>query len=325
MPIIHNTYYYTFMKCLVTGGAGFIGSHIQDNLIELGHDVAVVDNLRSGKKENLNSKTQFFEVDVTKKDALNEVFVQFQPEVVFHLAAQNEVPYSMEHPFEDEQMNIVGMMNLCESAVKNGTKKIIYSNTGGAFYGDVPDSALPIKEDQPVTKPTSFYGVSKGSAESYLKLYGNLHGLQWVSLRYSNVYGPRQAGNGEAGVIAIFTSKMLSGEAPTINGQGEHTRDYVYVGDVVEANIKALDFEGSDYFNIATGGETSNLEVFQTIENELNSGMKANFGPNRPGDALHVYLDPGKAQEKLGWRSQVSFADGVKKTVEYYRKAASGE
>jgi UDP-glucose 4-epimerase len=311
------------MKCLVTGGAGFIGSHIVDRLIDLGHEVAVIDNLRSGKKENLHQNAQFFEVDVTDKPSLEKTFDEFKPEVVFHLAAQNEVPYSMEHPFEDEQMNIVGMMNLCEASAKIGVKKIVYSNTGGAYYGDVTENALPIKEDQPILKPTSFYGVSKASAELYLKLYGNLHNFQWVSLRYSNVYGPRQAGNREAGVIAIFTSKMLAGEVPTINGQGEHTRDYVYVGDVVEANVKALEFAGSDYFNISTGTETSNLEVFQAIENELKTGKQPNFGPNRPGDAQHVYLDPFKAAEKLDWQAKVNFAEGVKRTVEYYAKKLS--
>jgi UDP-glucose 4-epimerase len=311
------------MKCLVTGGAGFIGSHLVDKLIELEHEVAVVDNLRSGKKENLNPKAKFYEVDVTDKTALEKAFAEFKPEVVFHLAAQNEVPFSMDHPYEDEQMNIVGMMNLCEVSAKNGTKKIIYSNTGGALYGEVPVEDIPIKEDQPILKPTSFYGVSKGSAETYLKLYGYLNNLSWVSLRYANVYGPRQDGNKEAGIVAIFTTKMLKNEVPSINGNGEHTRDYIYVGDVVEANIKALNYAQNDYFNVSTGSQTSNLEVFDTIGSALNSRFKANFGPSRPGDPLKNALDPSKAEAKLGWKAQISFKEGVKKTIEYYQKGTN--
>lgn len=307
------------MKCLVTGGAGFIGSHIVDRLIELNHQVAVVDNLRSGKKENLNPKAKFYEVDVTNKEILEATFLEWKPEAVFHLAAQNEVPFSMDHPFEDQQMNIVGMMNLCQAAIKSGTPKIIYSNTGGALYGEVPMEDIPIKEDHPILKPTSFYGVSKGSAETYLKLYGYLNNLQWVSLRYANVYGPRQAGNKEAGIVAIFVAKILQKEVPTINGQGEHTRDYVYVGDVVEANIKALEHRENDYFNISTGTQTSNLEVFNTIGKVLGIDFRPNFGPNRPGDPLKNALDPSKARLKLSWQAQVSFKDGVQKTVEYYQ------
>lgn len=303
----------------MTGGAGFIGSHLQDKLIELGHEVAIVDNFRSGKKENLNPKASFFEVSVTNKQELDQVFQNFKPEAVFHLAAQNEVPYSMDHPFEDEQINIVGTMNLLEACVANGVKKIIYSNTGGAFYGEVPEDKMPVKEDELVLKPTSFYGVSKQAAELYLKLYGNLHNLSWVSLRYANVYGPRQDGNKEAGVVAIFTQKLLNKEQPTINGNGQHTRDYIYIGDVVEANLKALENTCNDYFNISTGVQTSNLEVFETVESEFQTGFKPNFGPDRPGDVLKNALDPKKTKEKLNWEAKNNFAQGVKLTVNYYK------
>lgn len=310
------------MKCLVTGGAGFIGSHIQDKLLELGHEVAIVDNLRSGKRGNISPKSKFFEVDVTNISDLEKAFVEFNPDLVFHLAAQNEVPYSMTHPFEDQNINIVGMMNLLELAHKYKVKKIIYSNTGGAFYGEVPEDALPITEDRLPEKPTSFYGVSKLCAEIYLKLYGNLYQIPWVSLRYANVYGPRQEGNKEAGVVAIFTEKLFKKEPPTINGDGKHTRDYVFVGDVVDANIKAIDFSENDSFNIATGVETSTQSVFDLIEGELKTGIKPNYGPVRLGDPSRSCLSPKKAKDKLSWEPQVSFEKGVEITIKYYLQSS---
>lgn len=306
------------MRCLVTGGAGFIGSHLVDKLIGLDHEVAGLDNFRSGKQENLKSQAKFYQVDIVDMKAVDSAVGEFSPEVIFHLAAQNEVPYSMDHPLEDLEINILGTLNLLEAARKIGIKQFIYSNTGGAFYGDVPEEKLPIGEDEPIIKPTSFYGVSKGCAESYVKLYGSLSNIKWVSLRYSNVYGPRQAGNKESGVVAIFTEKLLKGEQPTINGTGFNTRDYVYVMDVVDANIKAMEFLGSDYFNISTGARTSNIEVFETIEGRIKSGLKPNFGPPRAGDALHNSLSPKKAKEKLGWEAKTDFNRGVHLTVQYY-------
>lgn len=307
------------MKCLVTGGAGFIGSHIQDKLISLGHTVAIVDNLRSGKKENLNPKSTFFEVDIRDKQKLPQVFSKFKPDVVFHLAAQNEVPYSMDHPDEDLDINIAGMLNLLECCRKYKTKKVIYSNTGGALYGEVEVNDLPVSEDFKLNHPTSYYGVSKLSAEYYLKLYGQIHNLSWVSLRYANVYGPRQEGNREAGIVAIFTHKMLSGEVPTINGNGSHTRDYVFVGDVVDANIAALKYNKNDYINISTGKRVSNIVVFKEIDKHLKTKMTPKFGPNRPGDPLHNCLSPKKAKKLLNWKAKFSFSQGVKKTLAYYQ------
>ncbi|MBI2601271.1 NAD-dependent epimerase/dehydratase family protein [Candidatus Daviesbacteria bacterium] len=307
------------MRSLVTGGAGFIGSHIQDKLLELGHDVAVVDNLSSGKKEYINPQAKLFEIDITNGRELKKAAEQFHPDFVFHLAAQVEVPYSMTHPLEDQNINIVGTINLLEAVKELGVKKVIYSNTGGAFYGDVDQSELPIDEDCKVLKPTSFYGVSKQCAESYLKLYGNLYNIPWVSLRYANVYGPRQEGNKEAGVVAIFTTKLLNGDTPTINGDGKHTRDYVFVMDVVEANIKAMEYSGSDYCNISTGVETSTQEVFDTLKEYLKSSITPNYGPPRAGDAFRVCLSPKKAGEKLDWKATTNFKDGVKKTVDFYQ------
>lgn len=312
------------MKLLVTGGAGFIGSHIVDRLVELDHEVAILDSLRSGKLENINPKAKFYKGDIRDAEFLKSTFAEFLPEVIFHLAAQNDVPTSMENPYEDQDINIVGMMKLMDAAYELGVKKVIYTNTGGAFYGDVPEEHLPIKEDEPPLLPTSYYGVSKLCAEYYLRLYGNMYKIPWVSLRYSNVYGPRQDGNKEAGVVAIFTTKLLNNETPTINGDGSHTRDYVYVGDVVEANVKALDYDTSGindpYFNIATGVEVSNLEVFETIAGELGKEIKPNFGPERPGDTKSNSLDPSKAEKLLGWRAEKDFKEGVKLTVEHYRQ-----
>lgn len=307
------------MKLLVTGGAGFIGSHLVDKLIDLEHEVAVVDNLKTGKKENVNPKASFFEVDIIDKENLGKVFNDFKPEIVFHLAAQNEVPYSMDHPFEDARVNILGTMNVLESSKVVGVKKIIYSNTGGAFYGDVEKGDLPIKEDQIINKPTSFYGVSKLSAEYYLKLFSNLYEIIGISLRYSNVYGPRQQGNKEAGVVAIFTQNLLKGKKPVVFGDGTNTRDYIFVSDVVDANIKALDFNQTNYFNISTGVRTSVMEVFYAIEENLKSGLQPELAPPRKGDPSHNSLDPKKAKDILNWEPKVGFKEGIKKTTDYYK------
>ena len=183
------------MKCLITGGAGFIGSHVQDKLIKLGHHVIIVDNLRSGKKANLNPVSEFYKLDIRSAEKILDIFKTTRPEAVFHLAAQNEVSYSMAYPVEDTQINVLGMLNILEASKSVCVQKIIYSNTGGAYYGDVPEPDLPITEDHPVSFPTSFYGVSKAAAEQYLKVYSHIYGLSYVSLRYSNVYGPRQDGN----------------------------------------------------------------------------------------------------------------------------------
>jgi UDP-glucose 4-epimerase len=306
------------MRCLVTGGAGFIGSHIQDELIKLGYQVTVVDNLSSGKKAYLNPKAKFYKLDIRSASEILDLFKKLKPEVVFHLAAQIEVPYSMAHPLEDTQINILGTLNILEACKLTGVKKIIYSNTGGAYYGDVPQKNLPVTEDYPVSLPTSFYGVSKAASEQYVKLYSHVYGMSYVALRYANVYGPRQDGNREAGIVAIFTTKMLAGETPVINGDGLHTRDYIYVGDVVAANIAALNYKNNDYFNISTGIPTSNNEVFATLEGYLKTGKPVEHGPDRPGDARHVILSAQKAKSRLKWSNEVNFKEGVRLTLEAY-------
>ena len=302
------------MKILITGGAGFIGSHIQDRFINLGHQVAILDNMRSGKEQNINPQAKFYKIDIQDSISLQKAINEFEPSAVFHLAAQNQVPYSMTHHMEDNAINIIGTMNLLEIA-KDKKFKIVYSNTGGAYYGDVPTNEMPITEDHPIVHPTSFYGVSKAAAELYLKLYGNLYQIPWVSLRYANVYGPRQDGNQEAGIVAIFVTKMTKCETPTIFGDGSHVRDYVYVGDVVDANVLALNHPTNDYFNIATQIPTTNIEVFNAIKNILNLKMEANFAPARLGDAQKVILSNQKAKTLLGWTPKTLFIDGLKECV----------
>lgn len=307
------------MRVLVTGGAGFIGSHLQEKLIELGKEVAVLDNFSTGKKEYLSPKAKFYKTDILDFGATKQAFLDFSPQVVFHLAAQISVPWSMEHPFEDKDINITGTMNVLEAAKVSGVQKVVYSNTGGAYYGEVPEGQMPIDEDHPILSPTSFYGVSKGCAETYLKLYGNIYGLGWVSLRYSNVYGPRQDGSKETGIVAIFTKKLLAGEQPTIFGDGTHARDYVFIEDVVAANMLALDYSKDDYFNIAACDWVTNNEVFAAIEAEVKSGIKVEYGPERPGDLYRIKLANLKAAKLLGWKPKVGFKEGVKRTIDYYR------
>lgn len=309
------------MRILITGGAGFIGSNLQDKLIEEGHEVAILDNLKTGKKENINTRSTFYQTDITDAPGVVKAFKEFKPEAVFHLAAQSDVPSSMQNPREDLEINIIGTLNVLEACKDSGTKKIIYSNTGGAYYGDIPLSHFPAKEDEPVYKPTSFYGTSKLCAEQYVKLFGNLFKIGWVSLRYSNVYGPRQEGNKEAGVVAIFTTKLLNKEQPTINGDGEYIRDYVFVGDVVDANIKALNYQESDVFNIAAGNQITTNHVFSAIEGELRTGIKPKFGDARPGDVRQMALSHQKAREKLNWEPGVDFQTGIKLTIDFYQQS----
>jgi UDP-glucose 4-epimerase len=305
------------MRVLVTGGAGFIGSHLQNRLIEEGYKVAVVDNLRSGKKERLNPKAKFYQVDITDKSALDKVLADFNPQVVFHLAAQIDVGYSTKNPFEDFKINVLGTLNLLEGIKKLKIKKIIYSNTAGV-YGNVSEKQLPVKEDM-IPSPISPYGISKLAAENYIRFYANLYGFEWISLRYSNVYGPGQLGNRETGVVSIFIDELLHNQQPTINGEGFNTRDYIYVTDVVSANLKATLFKGSGIFNISTQKETTNNEVFNRIALYLKSNLKPKHGSPRLGDILRSYLSSNRANRILKWKCEVSFKDGIEKTIEYYK------
>jgi UDP-glucose 4-epimerase len=304
------------MKILLTGGAGFIGSQVADRYITEGHRVIVLDSLVTGKVENLNPRAQFYQMDI-RDPRVEEVFAREKPEVVNHHAAQIDVRKSVMDPLFDAGTNVLGTLHLLERAVKHGVRRFIFASSGGAIYGDQPEGAEPAREDDPL-RPISPYGVAKATGELYLHYYRVVHGLDSVALRYGNVYGPRQDPFGEAGVVAIFTEKLLSDEQPLINGDGLQTRDYVYVGDVVEANVLALNPKASGSFNIGTGVEKNVNELFWSLVNITGNSVKEVHGPAKPGEQRRSILNCSKARERLGWRPRVSFEEGLRLTVEYF-------
>ena len=249
------------MKILVTGCAGFIGSHLVDKLIESGHDVVIIDNLSSGILSNVNTKAKFFNMNIAD-DNIKELFSEFNFEIIYHLASQIDLNLSVKDPVSDAETNIIGTLNLLQNSVKSGVRKFIFSSSGGAIYGE--QTSFPANESHPA-KPQSPYGISKLTVEKYLDFYNNIYGLKYFILRYSNVYGPRQNLNGECGVVSIFCRKILSGKQPLINGDGLQTRDFVYVDDVVKANIMVLDYNESKILNISSGKETTINELYQII------------------------------------------------------------
>ncbi len=304
------------MRIIVTGGAGFIGSNIVDAYVRLGHEVTVVDNLSTGRRVNLNPRVKFHEMSICDPD-LSSVFEEARPEVVNHHAAQIDVRKSSDDPVADARDNILGSLNVLVNCQQHGERKMIYASSGGAVYGDVDYS--PVDESHPI-RPISQYGVSKHTVEHYLYLYGVLYGLEYVMLRYANVYGPRQNPFGEAGVVAIFATQMLTGKQPTIFGPGDKTRDYVHVSDIVEANVISLDRGKDVVCNIGTGVETSDQEVFDALADTLGYKERPIYAPVRKGEVYRISLDSGKARDELGWAAKVSFRDGVASTAEYYRQ-----
>lgn len=305
------------MRILVTGGAGFIGSHIVDALVDRGHRVTVLDNLSSGQEENLNRRAKFIKGDVTSQKKLESVFKRVEPEAIFHLAAQINVRASVEHPTIDAECNILGSLRLIDMAAKAGVKKFIFSSTGGAMFGD--DTQYPANEDEPAT-PLSPYGLAKLTIEKYLDFYHRERGLPYISLRYGNVYGPRQNPHGEAGVIAVFTSLMLDGKAPVINGDGTQTRDYVYVGDVVKANVAALESEISEgIFHIGTNKETDVNEIFRLVNWQFGKAFEATHGPAKSGEVKRSALDASKAEALLAWKPEVDISEGITATVTWFK------
>ena len=303
------------MKILVTGGAGFIGSHVADAFIEQGHDVVIVDNLSMGNEKNINPRARFVKLNIQDP----EIFALFEKEkfdVIDHHAAQMDVRLSVADPIFDATNNILGTINLLQAAVKYGVKKFIFVSSGGAIYGE--HDYFPADEEHP-TRPLSPYGITKLTGEKYLYFYHHVHQLNFVILRYANIYGPRQNPKGEAGVIAIFASRLLTGGQPVINGNGLQTRDYVYVGDVVKANLKALDYKGNDYFNIGTGIETNVNELFHHVNHLTNANAKEAHGPAQPGEQLRSVLNNQKAKKILSWTPQVSLKEGLANTVEFFR------
>ena len=308
------------MKVLVTGGAGFIGSHIVDALIERGDEVVVVDNLSTGSTENVNPKARFYNLSITDP-ALAEVFAAETPDMVSHHAAQVNLRRSVDDPRFDAEVNILGSLNVITSAVRYGVKKLIYASSGGAVYGE--PQYLPVDENHPVN-PVSQYGVSKHAVEHYLYCYAQ-YGLNYAALRYSNVYGPRQNPAGEAGVIAIFSQQMLRGERPTIFGPGNKTRDYTHVSDVVRANLMAMERGHNTMYNIGTGLETSDQDIFDAVAQALGYDGKALHVPVRPGEIQRISLDYTRARREIGWRPTVSLREGIQKTVPFYRAQVKGK
>jgi UDP-glucose 4-epimerase len=306
------------MKVLITGGAGFIASHVVDGYLAEGHEVVVVDDLSRGSRRNAPTGVAFYQADVRSRTALEEVFRKEKPEVVNHHAAHIDVRSSVSDPIFDAECNTLGSIHLLELAVKYQVRRFVYASTGGAIYGE--PKVLPATEETPVL-PLAPYGISKHVVEHYLYTYRLLYGLPYVVLRYGNVYGPRQSSKGEAGVVAIFCEQMLRKTTPTIYGDGTKTRDYVEVTDLVRANVRALSAGDGEIFNIATGIATTDYEVFTAVREALGiAPFEPKHAPKRPGEVDHIVLSVDKARAKLGWQPQVELRQGIKRTAEWFRK-----
>ncbi len=306
------------MKILITGGAGFIGSNIADSYIEAGHEVAVVDNLATGFKRNIHSDAKFYECDICDREKLSQIFTDFAPDVISHHAAQLDVRKSVADPSYDANININGALNILMEAVRVGSHRVLFASSGGAVYGE--PQFIPVTEDHPIN-PESPYGLTKFTFEHYLRIWSNLHAITPVVLRYANVYGPRQTADGEGGVVAIFSQLLLNDKPCTIFGDGTMTRDYVYVGDVVNANLLALEKGDNKAINIGTGIETSTDEVFETILTCVGSGpSEPQYLPERPGEVRRIYLENSYAKQVLGWQPQTEFPQGVAHTVDALKK-----
>jgi UDP-glucose 4-epimerase len=302
-------------KVLVTGGAGFIGSNVVDALVGGGHSVVVVDNLSTGFRENLNPEARFYEGDIRDLARMEEIFQTERPEYVNHHAAQMDVRKSVEDPLFDAENNILGSLNLISLSAKLGLEKFVYISTGGAVYGE--PTYLPVDEDHPVN-PECQYGISKHTVEHYLYLYGLNGGLKSIILRYPNVYGPRQNPNGEAGVVAIFIGKMMEGESPVIFGDGRQCRDYVYVDDIVDANLRAMHSECTGIYNLGSGVGTSVNEIYGKLKEFLGFKGEHKPAPPRSGEIFKIYLKSVKASVDLGWSAETSLENGLKRTIKWF-------
>ncbi|MGO9451439.1 MAG: NAD-dependent epimerase/dehydratase family protein [Candidatus Binataceae bacterium] len=306
------------MRILVTGGAGFIGSHTVDALADVdAGPIAVLDNLSAGKSDQLNPKAHFYQVDLRDQPAVADVIAREKPEVIYHFAAQMDVRRSVADPAFDAQVNLVGFLNLMEAARQNGLKRVVFASTGGAIYGQ--QEQFPCDEDHPC-RPLSPYGIAKLATESYLFFYSAQYGIDYLALRYANVYGPRQDPHGEAGVVAIFCGRILDGKRCTIFGEGKQTRDYTYVGDIVRANLFALTSKASGMaLNIGTGLETSVNSLYTALAGVAGEARPADYGPQRPGEQLRSVISAARAEELLGWNPQIQFADGLERTFKFFR------
>ena len=302
------------MKILATGGAGFIGSQVAAALLEKGHSVHVLDNFSTGREENVPKQASLHNLDV-RSERVRELFERERFEVVVHHAAQMDVRRSVADPKFDADANIVGFLNLMEAGHLNGLRKVVFASTGGAIYGE--PEFVPQTEDHPL-RPVSPYGVAKLAAEQYLYYYKQQYGIDYVALRYANVYGPRQNPHGEAGVVAIFIERMLKGEQPVIYGDGEQTRDYVFVSDVVLANLAALRYQGSGAFNVGTTTETSVNELFRLLRGYTDADIPEQHAGAKPGEQRRSILSYQRAQQNLGWNPKTSLTEGLKQTVSWF-------
>lgn len=303
------------MNILVTGGAGFIGSHLVDGLIAEGHHVIIVDNLSTGSRKNLNPKAVFYEEDIRHTDALDRIFADEQVQIVFHEAAQTLVPYSMEHPKEDAELNIMGLINVLDMCRKYHVEKIIFSSSA-AVYGD--NLNVPLKEDQPLM-PTSFYGLTKVTAEKYIQLYHDVFGLSYAILRYSNVYGERQGSHGEGGVVYVFSKALAQGKDLTIFGDGEQSRDFIYVKDVARANIKAMDAAVPfGIYNVSTAIETTINALKEILLYFSRVPVQVSYADARGGDIYRSALDNTAAKQVLQWKPATKLLQGLQTTYSYF-------
>lgn len=305
-------------KALVTGGAGFIGSHVVDGYLAEGLEVVVVDDLSRGARENVSPRARFYQADIRNRVALQAVFEAEKPDLINHHAAQIDVRRAVQEPIFDAECNIFGSIHLLELAVAYKVQRFVYASTGGAIYGE--PQVLPASEETPVL-PITPYGITKHTAEHYLYLYDILYGLPYVVLRYGNVYGPRQSSKGEAGVVAIFCEQMLQGITPTIYGDGSKTRDYVEVLDVVRANVQALKMGDGEIFNISSGVRTTDYGIFTAVREALDiPPFEPRYAPKRPGEVDHIGLDVSKARARLAWQPLVELRQGIKRAAEWFEK-----
>lgn len=309
------------MKILVTGGAGFIGSHLVDALVAKKHRVSVIDNLSTGFKKNINPKAKFYKADLANYKLINKIIKKERPEAVFHQAAQMDVRKSVEDPMFDAKNNILASFNLIKTAHENKVRKFVFASTGGAIYGDTKNRPTSEAEKE---WPLSPYGIAKLAVDKFLNYYREVHGLNFVSLRYANVYGPRQNPHGEAGVVAIFLNRMLKNKQPIINGNGKQTRDYVYVDDVVNANLLALkNFKKSGIYNVGTGKEIDVNQLFQETNKHFRNKFKESHGPVKIGEQRTSCLSHKKIKKELGWSPKVDFQTGIRKTFEWFKANSS--
>ena len=303
------------MKVLVTGGAGFIGSHLVDRLITEGHEAIAVDDLSSGSAAHVHPQAAFYRTDIRDSQALSDILTREKPQVVFHHAAQAGVRYSVANPVHDASVNVIGLLNLLEACQHHRTERFIFASSGGAIYGE--QETFPADATHPL-QPVSPYGVSKLACEHYLRCFHSVHGLSYAALRYANVYGPRQSTRGESGVIALFADRLLRGEPVHINGDGCQTRDFVYVDDVVEANVLAMQSNVHGALNVGTGVETSINDIFVHLKGFTRSSVHPEYAPAKAGEQRRSVLDISRIARQLDWRPRTALPDGLARTVAYF-------